>query len=272
MVAVFDDRLALTGYGWAGNPRPGRLAKLILRWRALAPWPDTGYHLSAELVAEAGEVVQVLEGTVAPPADSVLASDWLDRYYDVPLPTGIPPGTYHVRIRLVDSMGHMLRVRQGWPASPGDAAELAGLVVTSPPPGDALTNLENKAILVRRSLDQEEVRPGGTLDVTLYWRAAAKIDEDYTVFVHVLDATPRVRAQVDAFPAGGTRPTSHWRPGELVADAYRIPIPADLPSGEYQIEVGMYLAATMQRLQVIDEDERPIDDRVILGTIRVRND
>ena len=93
-----------------------------------------------------------------------------------------------------------------------------------------MTNLENKAILARRVLKREELRPGDTLRLTLYWRAAAKLDLDYTVFVHLLDAARRVRAQVDSFPDAGMQPTSQWRPDELVRDAYQIAIPAELPA------------------------------------------
>jgi hypothetical protein len=48
-------------------------------------------------------------------------------------------------------------------------------------------NLDNKAYLLGYDLDLEQARPGGTLHLTLYWRAGFVGDKDYTVFTHVID-------------------------------------------------------------------------------------
>jgi hypothetical protein len=45
-------------------------------------------------------------------------------------------------------------------------------------------------------------------------------------------------------------PTSRWLAGEVVIDTYQITLPAELPVGQYPVEVGLYLAETGQRLQV----------------------
>ena len=47
-------------------------------------------------------------------------------------------------------------------------------------------------------------------------------------------------------------------------------LPADIPPGDYTIEIGMYDAATQERLPVFDENgARVAEDRVTLGTARV---
>ncbi len=68
-------------------------------------------------------------------------------------------------------------------------------------------------------------------------------------------------------PRGGTYPTSRWRPGEVVTDPYEITLPADLPPGEYPIEVGLYIAETGQRLAV--DGAVPPTDAVRLTQLRV---
>jgi hypothetical protein len=82
--------------------------------------------------------------------------------------------------------------------------------------------------------------------ITLYWQARASLDTSYAVFVHALDATGTMVSQVDALPLGGTRPTTGWLPGEVLADRYALPL-----SGATSLEVGMYDPATRQRLGTI---------------------
>ena len=70
----------------------------------------------------------------------------------------------------------------------------------------------------------------------------------------------------------GTRPTTGWVTGEYVADPHLVAIPADLASGDYVVEVGLYDAgvATLPRLPVLDSEGRAETDRVIFGPVQVR--
>jgi hypothetical protein len=54
-----------------------------------------------------------------------------------------------------------------------------------------------------------------------------------------------------------------------VRDQYDLTISPDAPTGEYQIEVGMYVAGTGERLSVLDRAGQVQDDRVVLGQIQV---
>jgi hypothetical protein len=56
-----------------------------------------------------------------------------------------------------------------------------------------------------------------------------------------------VLAQADRVPAGGARPTTGWLPGEVVADAYPLPLAA--AAG---LRVGLYDPATGERLGVVE--------------------
>jgi hypothetical protein len=92
-----------------------------------------------------------------------------------------------------------------------------------------------------------------TLQLTLFWTALAQMDTNYTVFLHVRDATRARVAQRDSQPLGGDYPTSQWRTGETVVDPYRIKLPADLLPGEYQIWGGLYQLETLERLPVVGD-------------------
>ncbi|MBI5650631.1 MAG: hypothetical protein HZC40_09345 [Chloroflexi bacterium] len=112
-------------------------------------------------------------------------------------------------------------------------------------------------------------RVEGTRDVrvVLYWRAAQKIEKDFTVFVHIADANERVIAQHDGAPARGTYPTRAWQIGELIVDGRDLIVDT---SGTFSIFVGMYDPATLARVSVFDATgARLPNDRVMLTQITI---
>lgn len=95
--------------------------------------------------------------------------------------------------------------------------------------------------------------PGKPLEVTLFWRAEAMIEVDFTVFVQVVDAQNRVIAQRDRPPQDGFYGTRYWQPGERIIDAHTILLPNDLPLDRYDVLLGFYDPLTGQRLQILDD-------------------
>jgi hypothetical protein len=114
-----------------------------------------------------------------------------------------------------------------------------------------------------------EVEPGATLPLTLTWESLATTGADHTVFVHLVGVGNRPLAQVDGQPLGGAYPTSYWDAGERLADPHRLPIPAELPPGEYRLLAGMYLLSTGERLPLLGDDGQPVGDSIPLGRITV---
>jgi hypothetical protein len=62
---------------------------------------------------------------------------------------------------------------------------------------------------------------GQTVTVELAWQSSADTPTSYRVYVHLRDAAGNIHAQSDSVPAGWTRPTTGWLPGEYVLDARR---------------------------------------------------
>jgi hypothetical protein len=60
----------------------------------------------------------------------------------------------------------------------------------------------------------------------------------------------------------GIYPTTLWQPGEFVTDVHTIPVPPNLPPGEYSLEVGLYLAETGMRLPIAGDDDHVILEKV----------
>ncbi len=118
--------------------------------------------------------------------------------------------------------------------------------------------------LLAYEVDGLLVEPGGAVDLALYWAAGSEIEEDYTVFTHLIDAEDRLWTQQDNQPREGERPTSGWREGEIVADRYHLLLPDDIPVGQYRLEVGMYHWQTGERLSVFQGDQET-GNRVLLS-------
>jgi hypothetical protein len=145
----------------------------------------------------------------------------------------------------------------------------------SSPQVAATATFQDAIQLLGYSLDRETAVPGETLYLTLYWQSLVPLDENYTVFVHLLGAhNPSTEGPVwaghDGQPDGGHYPTSTWRPGQIILDVHPVQVPVETPAGEYQLETGMYLLATMSRLPATDgSGVRLPGDAVLLGAIAI---
>lgn len=102
---------------------------------------------------------------------------------------------------------------------------------------------------------------GQSLRLTLYWRAEQALAEDYTVFVHALDADGQLIGQADGPPVLGHYPTRSWLPGELVQDSR--PVPA-----AHQYRLGLYRPTSGERLPAFAPDGKRLpDDALTVGAV-----
>jgi hypothetical protein len=46
-------------------------------------------------------------------------------------------------------------------------------------------------------------------------------------------------------------------------------LPSDVPAGEYEIEVGLYLVSSGTRLPVLDDAGQVLDNRILLDSVMV---
>lgn len=118
-------------------------------------------------------------------------------------------------------------------------------------------------------ISNQNLKRGQAVALLLYWRALGRIERDYTVFVHLIDEKEESVAGSDSLPRNGRAPTSTWREGEFVVDAHILPIPADVPPGNYRIEVGLYYLPTLERLSIVDSRGLAITDRAVIEPFTV---
>jgi hypothetical protein len=109
-------------------------------------------------------------------------------------------------------------------------ARLAGLAIGRPDPKAPQLGLDTA----------HEFQAGETLGLRTFWRVEQPFEQDFFIFVHVLDAAGATVTQRDAPPWQGRFPTSSWQAGTLVVDVNDLALPAGLPPGEYTIAIGMF--------------------------------
>lgn len=275
---TFGDKARLLGYK-AGDEetRPGESVEVTLFWQSLAEM-DRDYTVFVHLLDENDLVIaqrDTYPGLGTYPTRLWQVGDaFADRYVLTLSPTVFAPCTGRFEVGLYDFASGERLMATGPDGQPlDDNVRFHQIAVLphedSPMPNPVHFDFERRIALVGYDLDRRTARPGETIHLTLYWRALAEMEEDYTVFTHVLGEEDRLWAQMDSQPQGGAAPTSSWQVGQVIEDRYALVIKPDTPPDVYDIEVGLYLAATGQRLGVLDEGGRLRDNRVLLSKVRV---
>jgi hypothetical protein len=130
-------------------------------------------------------------------------------------------------------------------------------------------NFDGQLLLTDTRLETASAAPGGSVEVRLRWQALQAMSEDYTVFVHLLGPDGQVHGQVDSWPVSGTHATSSWTPGEAIDDSYSVRVAPDAPAGEYELEIGLYLLSTGERLPVLNAAGEVVADRVLVQGLHI---
>lgn len=113
------------------------------------------------------------------------------------------------------------------------------------------------------------VEEGNTQTITFYWESLQPLDEDLTVFVHLLDENGNLVAQHDGPPLFGDAPTSNWETGMLIPDPHPLAL-SNIAPGTYTVTVGMYRRPSLERLPAFDvKGRRWQHDAIVLTTINV---
>jgi hypothetical protein len=250
--------------------RPGDPLPLTLFWRAESD-VDKDYIILLQLQAEDGTgwtLHRERPANGSYPTTFWEQGELVREQLDARIPADVSSGQYALTVSLAD-------------AGSGEEVGLAPLAELTvegrprsfevPPIQNPLeVNLGDQVELLGYALDTTELKAGGKLSLTLYWKALAEMDASYTVFIHLLDTEDKIWGQRDSLPGNGMLPTTGWLPGEVIVDQYEIPIQPDVLPAQYAIEVGMYRAETGQRLSIINQKGQVVDNRVLLEEITIQ--
>ncbi len=119
------------------------------------------------------------------------------------------------------------------------------------------------------ALDRLRVLPGdGMLYLQLDWRALRAVQRDYKLFVYLFNGEGELVVQLDTMPRDWAAPTSTWSAGETLGDLVSLDT-FDLPAGAYRLSLGLYDAATQERLPLRLPDGSLVPDAALQKEIRL---
>jgi len=241
---------------------PGREMVVTLTWQPILQ-PDKNYSTFVQLLDRAGN--RVVGSDQFPGGDYYPTSLWkpgelLRDTHRFIVPADLPAGAY----RLVAGMYLYPSMERLGDAELGQVGVKVRVEMNPRVPPNILdVTFEDKI----RLLGYETRKEGRSVLLSLEWQALREMPFDYSTFVHFVDATGEIVSQADGQPMGGTYPTSIWDRGEIVFDAYRLPIETDMPAGQYRLLVGLYRLETMTRLDLFDAQGKPLGDHIDLQQI-----
>jgi hypothetical protein len=270
------DRFILSEVEGLGTPPFDGKVRVSLYWEGLREM-EADYRVFLDLINGVYHVWGKQDGR--PYWDGYPTNQWpkglvLRDVREIEVWPGTPPGSYQITVSVYDPASGR------WLSPVGGGDVLIGPVELprrEPPPVEALDiehplsiNLDGKVRLLGYNMTGT-FRPGKDAHLTLFWQALKAMDKDYTVFIHLVDPLDHIWGQRDNPPVDGFYPTTIWEAGEIVRDQYDLGISPDAPPGPYQIEVGMYLAETGERLPALAEDGSVRGDKILLTRIGVED-
>lgn len=131
-------------------------------------------------------------------------------------------------------------------ANPYDSLAPLGIYRYRPSPFDAGRMLDvgirfgDSIELAQYRLDSDQLIPGEDQHLTLFWYTSQPLTSQWNIRLRVYDPVSQtVVTQVDNATPGGLK-TTLWPVNHLLSDRYTLPIPDDLSSSEYQLDVRVY--------------------------------
>lgn len=234
-------------------PRAGEPLSLEAAWVA-ARSIDHTVRARWSLIGADGSVAESIEGELCAdwPSDEWQAGDFGWGRYE--LPTALAPGPYRLHVRLEPT---------------GDGRDVGSLLILPVEGGEAAAEEPVASFDELIALDRLRLLPGdGMLHLQLDWRALRAVEQDYKLFVHLFNSAGELVAQLDTMPRDWAMPTSTWSAGETLGDLVSLDT-FDLPAGAYRLSLGLYDAATQDRLPLRLPDGALAPDAALQKEIRL---
>ncbi|HSH01888.1 MAG TPA: 6-pyruvoyl-tetrahydropterin synthase-related protein, partial [Anaerolineae bacterium] len=214
--------------------------KLTLYWQTTAPVTDR-YAIRITLTDPLGR--PIFKTTNPNPGQSA-PHNWLPHIlirdpYHIPLPDKPIPAAYRLYVELInDTTAQPVKYTSTSLAQTNLTKIFLGRLKHPPPsppplPQPTIGTRFDEAILLRSFTTALTPTP----TITLTWQSLHTVNQNHTIFLHLLDEDGDLVQALDAQPWGGRYPTAAWSPGEILHTPH--PLPPDLPPGQYQLVTGL---------------------------------
>ena len=126
--------------------------------------------------------------------------------------------------------------------------------------------------LLGYDLSGTSFEPGQKLDLTLYWQALQRPSDHYTLAIQLVSAVPGetdTLINFNTWTGGGHYPTGNWRAGDVIADHYRLRLPAAVDRAQaWELHVVLFEHDGGHRLRFA-LDGQPAGKAARLALVRV---
>jgi hypothetical protein len=133
-------------------------------------------------------------------------------------------------------------------------------------------NFDGEMMLLGYDLHPSAVEAGETFRLDLYWKAQRTLAVEYSAYARLKDAQSNLWSPKDSRRPGGYRdypPTTTWPLDEYAQDSYQIRVLPGTPPGEYDLVIGAFSKATLEELDVLDEQGVAVGTSLAVGKLTV---
>jgi hypothetical protein len=228
------DVLTATLYWRNEGQRPGDalLVKVVdsagYPWVSAVPKPRPGFEEAAHT------------------PDTIVESEAVLR-----LPTGMPPGQYVLK------MGFVTGSDQAWVGDfvlPSDGDDVQVALPGAFPAADQITMphplkfATDDVALLGYDLSPAAIHAGQKGWLTLFWQAQRDAPQDYVVGIRLLSEEGKEATYWLGRPFYSGYPMPKWTQGQVVQDPWELSLSADVPAGNYQLELVLFDSVTGEAL------------------------
>ncbi len=250
---------------------PGEPVFVTVTWYPLEITSEP-YSVFVHLVDDAGAVIAQRDtwpGLGRAPTTSWRVGGSFVDVYRIDVPESVySPNHATVRFGLYNTAGRLPLTElvtgdslpEGAVGGEVEITALDGVAQSGQWPNPLAVNFDNQVELVGYTIEPRRLKAGQSLSLTLYWETLRDPDSNYAVFAQVLDQNWQVWGSKDGGNPG-------WKTGAVTTEQRIITLLPETPAGTYPIQIGVFDARG--RLPVVTEDGRHLDDRFLLGPIRV---
>jgi len=273
---TFEGKVKLLGYTVdRDSVRPGQQVAVTLYWQALAPMTED-YAVFVHLANSAGALSaqrDTFPGLGNFPTSQWKPGDTFADTYRVDIgETVYTPDEAVVHVGLYRPDGPRLTAFNVDGQPLGDGVNLVPVKLVPRAgeyPNSVRVNFGDKLALLGYDMDARAVRPGGTINVTLYWQALAPMKLDYSVFMHLTSTGGEIPVKNDSLPYTSPKRTRRWTTGQVMKEVRTLAIPDYVLPGLYDIDLGIFSVDTGDRLPVVAPDGHYISEQMTLVQVRI---
>ncbi len=125
--------------------------------------------------------------------------------------------------------------------------------------------IEGPLALLGARVQATHMHPSETVELLwTVWQVQERTDRPLSLMAHMVGPDGAPVAVADGLGV----PVQVWQPGDIIVQRHRFTVPADVPSGEYALQIGAYWLDTMERWTIRLEDGHTHDtwrlDKVII--------